>query len=204
MKASTPLSHAASLIPFLPLVLGQNLVSISSEIPSNGHDCIKECVYYPGIYSDIATALDCARPVENECYCAEASASASAASGWINRCASSRCAGGDLTRDISSMRSIYAGYCNRAGFTQPIISEWFTTEAEDPKPTSDSNGGDSSGDGGSRTTDGDSLPAATSTRLTSVTQTTTDSGAGAGARRSTGELVFLAAIVVPAVVLQLL
>jgi hypothetical protein len=48
------------------------------------------------------------------------------------------------------------------------------------------------------------LPAATSTRLTSVTQTTTDSGAGAGAQRSTGELVFLAAIVVPAVVLQLL
>ncbi|KAI9162922.1 benzoate 4-monooxygenase cytochrome P450 [Paramyrothecium foliicola] len=153
---------------------------IKSSIPSDGHNCLQQCIFSPGVYEDIGTALACGRPVENECYCATPTALATVARDWIDSRASSRCAAGDLEWDITSMRSIYARYCINAGFTQPIVSEWYTTqEEEEPKTTEDPNA-----EGDSRTTTsqtgGNQLER--TTRLTVVTETSQseppDSGAG--------------------------
>ncbi|KAL6855515.1 hypothetical protein ACO1O0_006664 [Amphichorda felina] len=134
------------LVLFLasPLALAQRTVSIDDDIPSNAHSCIDDCLIRP-YHSDpdLGEALQCGDPYEDECYCATITASASAASRHINECASSHCAPGDLTRDISSMRGIYASYCIGAGFTQPIVSAWYTA-GEGPDDSASATGGSSS------------------------------------------------------------
>ena len=147
----------AAPLTLLPAALGQRTVSIDKKIPTNAHACIDDCLMRP-YHSDpdIGAALQCGDPYEDECYCATVTASASVASRHINECASSHCAAGDMTRDISSMRAIYASYCIAAGFTQPIVSAWYTagdgpddsapettaaeatTTSEEDKPTSTS------------------------------------------------------------------
>jgi hypothetical protein len=193
--------QGVSVLLFLLLssAKAQNLLSISSNIPDRGHGCLSRCIFFPGVYKDIASTLRCATPVENECYCATETASASAVSAWIDRCAKSECAAGDLNRDITSMRSIYAGYCMGAGFTQPIVSEWFTTEED--TSTADNDESRTAAEP-SRTGEG-SVPE-TSTRYTIVTKTADPGSPGSGATRSTGEMLFLGAVGVLAVVLQLL
>ena len=183
----------------LSLARAQNLLSIGSNIPDRGHGCLSKCIFYPGVYNDIATTLRCATPVENECYCATETASASAVSAWIDKCAKSQCAAGDLNRDVTSMRSIYAGYCMAAGFTQPIVSEWHTTEED----TSTADNDESKTAAEPSRTDEGGAPV-TSTRHTVVTKTADSGPPGSGAIRSTGELSFLGAVGVLAVVLQLL
>ena len=182
------------LLAISHLSLAQTTVSIKNDIPSSGHHCVSSCIYYPALMTDIGSALACGWPYENECFCATATASASAVSKHINSCASEWCYAGDVNRDISSMQSVYAGYCMDAGFTQPIVSEWYTTASseEEEEESATSTAAEPSG-----TTDPG--PAETTTRLTLVTQTTDD-----GAAVTRGELFLLGAVLVPAVVLQLL
>ena len=52
-----------------------------------------------------------ATPFANNCYCATAAASATKATSFIPSCASSLCAGGDVSDDMAAMKSIYASYC---------------------------------------------------------------------------------------------
>jgi hypothetical protein len=111
------------------------------------------------------------------------SASGSVASSWINRCATSKCAGGDLDRDITSMRSIYANYCNGAGFKQPIVSNWLTggegetTTTESPESSKTSEA--------SRTEEPEeSVPPETSRTVTLVTQTADPENPDSQATRS--------------------
>lgn len=208
MATLTSLRHVLSLILLSPLALAQT-VTIDDDIPLKGHNCIKYCLD-DRVYTDVGDALACGAPYENDCYCATATASASVASAFINKCASESCSAGDLTQDISTMRGIYASYCIGAGFTQPIVSEWITTadEPEDeadatstaePSETEDSGPAETTTDVTPTTEDSDS--AETTTRVTVVTQTTEPEGGATGSR---GELFLLGAIAVPAMVLQLL
>jgi hypothetical protein len=85
--------------------------------------------------------MKCAVPYANDCYCATPAPSATRAASWISKCASSKCAEGDLSRDVSAMGSVYASYCMEAGFTQPGATSWFdplavTTTSASPRSTS--------------------------------------------------------------------
>jgi hypothetical protein len=127
------------LTSFIAFVLAQ--IETVSIRPTYPHDCVNKCVYEPDwqMTTAIEDILGCGSPVANNCYCATASASASAVESWISACAATRCGKGDISDDRNAMRSIYASYCLQAGFTAPIISTWYspaTTTASSPKDTS--------------------------------------------------------------------
>lgn len=198
MAAPRPLRRLLPiLLALCPLTLAaETTVSIEDVIPSEGHECVSSCIDYPNVVgedvNDIGSALACGIPYENACWCATATASINSVSKHINSCASNRCSAGDLDRDISTMRAVYAGYCLDAGFTQPLVSDWYTTSEESSSDDKASSTAEPSG-----TTDPG--PAQTTTQLTLVTETTDGTAGG-----SRGELFLLGAVVVPAVVLQLL
>jgi CCR4-NOT transcriptional regulation complex NOT5 subunit len=196
-----------ALVPFLVARLGlADEVSISSILPISAHSCVEKCVYY-SLLDDMGDALQCGTPYENECYCATETASASAANDWINNCASERCAAGDRTRDISTMRSVYGRYCMGAGFTQDQMTEWYTSEVE-TTATSDSDESTTVSEGDDEETTAaepnstdNSVPASTTTSVTLVTQTTDSEDAGT---QSQSEWLLLWAMAVPVMVVQLL
>ncbi len=135
------------------------------------HTCVKRCLLYPGVVGqdvdDMGSIMKCATPYANACYCATASASASRASSFVSVCASSKCAGGDLSQDLSALESVYASYCMAAGFTQPGATDWYT-------PANGATKTDASATPGST---GSSGPPATTTQVTVVTETSSNSAA---------------------------
>lgn len=161
-------------------VLSITTVSIYTLLPANQHNCITRCIY--NIYDDpdIGYALSCGSPYANDCYCNTITASASAATSWIEACGSSSCAAGDLSDDLNSMFSIYASYCEGAGFTQPGATQYYNpaTQTARPGPTPTTGTG----------------PTLTTTQLTVVTQTTTSSTGGPAATPSQGKFLLLLAM----------
>lgn len=79
------------------------------------------------------------------------------------------------------MKSMYASYCMGAGYTAPLVQDWFGAEA-----TTTEDGPQQTGSPGSKTT---SVP--TLTQLTIVTQTSSGSGQS---RATQGELLVLFAL----------
>lgn len=170
-------------------------VTIDNDVPYEAHDCVEICLDSQGSFQnedDIGHILECGSPYNEACYCATESASASAVSNFINDCASKRCAKGDMTRDISTIRSIYASYCSQAGFTQPLVSEWYTN-AGGPDETATSTAEPSQTQ--------ESGAAGTITDTTLVTQTAASEDGATGSR---GEFLLAAVLVPAAVMLQLL
>lgn len=140
----------SGLLPFLLLLLHHQVepttaqldtVSLTVDYP---HSCVKRCLWYPNVVGvdvdDIGSIMKCAAPYANDCYCATPAPSATRAASWISKCASSKCAEGDLSRDLSAMGSVYASYCMEAGFTQPGATNWFdplaVTTSASPRSTS--------------------------------------------------------------------
>ncbi|CAM1500602.1 Fc.00g097640.m01.CDS01 [Cosmosporella sp. VM-42] len=162
-----PILLLQTLFFLLPSVLAAlDSVSISSDLDGAAHTCVSKCLYYP-IFSDIGEALNCGTPYDNNCYCATAAASASAADAWMSKCAKSTCEAGDYSRDLSEIQSFYGSYCMGAGFTQPGATKWYnpaeaTTEADSQATDSDAKP--------SQTSDPDAPQ--TTTQFTIVTQTT--------------------------------
>ena len=131
------------------------------------HTCVQYCLgKWPSLGSNIGEALQCGTPFYNDCYCATATASATKATSFLEACASSSCAAGDLTLDLSAMQSKYASYCMQNGFTQPGATNWYNpaTATRSPAPSNTPAAG----------------PTSTATKLTVVTQTTS-SGFNGGA-----------------------
>ncbi|KAI9163045.1 hypothetical protein HJFPF1_04643 [Paramyrothecium foliicola] len=168
----------AGLLACLPSATAIEPVTISRDLPRGGHVCVTRCVYST-LVGDVATALGCALPYDNECFCATQSDAFIAASSHFEDCATLRCSAGDISRDVSSMKSIYASYCLGAGYTQPGATDWVpagatTATGDDPQETGigDNNGTE---DPAPSQSDNSDPPARTSVQLTIVTQTTTDS-----------------------------
>lgn len=182
-------------------------VSISAPLDGVGHTCISKCLYYT-LISDMGSAMGCGTPYDNRCYCATEAKSASAADGWMSKCASSMCKPGDYSRDLSEMQSYYGSYCVNAGFTQPGLSNWYSpAEATDAKTTDDDQQPSQTLTEAKATSD-DSQPSETAesdapetTTQRSVVTQTADSDSGAQATRSRGELLLLVAAV-PLLLLQ--
>lgn len=160
------------------------------------HSCVQYCLgRWPSLYDNIGEALECGKPYYNNCYCATAAASASRATSFLASCASQSCAGGDLTVDLSAMQSNYASYCMENGFTQPGATAWYNpgaTETRDPAPGS--------------TGKTDPGPASTTTRVSVVTHTTTSDSESGGKPSSQpwGKCLLPLAVVVAALLLQVL
>lgn len=200
MKSIHYLQHVFFVLPFLTDRTLAEQLSIQNYLSQTAHPCIKDCIYYPyDSDDDITDVMVCAEPVDNECFCTTALDYASAAEDWFNKCASARCAAGDVQRDISSMRIIYASYCMAAGFTQPIVSKWYTSEAQTTTVDSTESEATSEPSLTEETTE-----PVTSRVLTVVTETSDPQPPGNGAPRSTGELTLLGTVVVAAVLLGLL
>ena len=103
-------------------------VSIATMIPTTEHVCVTRCLYYFwwGNYYGVGEPLSCGVPYDNDCWCATNSASASKARSYITSCASTFCAAGDFSNDLTSIHSVYASYCMNAGYTQPGATDWYT------------------------------------------------------------------------------
>ncbi|KAI8710389.1 hypothetical protein NCS52_01575400 [Fusarium sp. LHS14.1] len=89
MGPLTPFQHFSPFFVLSLLTFAQTAITIEDDIPSDGYECISSCIHYPGVVgeaADIGTALACGTPYENDCYCATASASASAVSSFIDDC----------------------------------------------------------------------------------------------------------------------
>ncbi|OAQ96119.1 hypothetical protein LLEC1_05287 [Akanthomyces lecanii] len=171
-------THAlAALVALASPVLGAT-ASITSIIPNQAHQCIKLCAWY-NYQGNIPVALGCDDPYENDCYCPTATESVSRVSVAIEKCVSSRCGAGDYTRDLSSLRSIYAGYCKDAGFTQDAAMLGYTAATTaDPTPSTTASSLSSSTavtgaktDSSSQASKTTSGGASTTTQRTTVTQT---------------------------------
>ncbi|KAG9256191.1 uncharacterized protein F5Z01DRAFT_672185 [Emericellopsis atlantica] len=122
------------LLALLHAALGQT-VTVGDDVPYAAHRCVKYCVQHPfGVGTDIGVALQCGDPYEEDCYCATEDDSLTLVSEHINNCASTSCSAGDLTKDVSSMRSLYASYCRGKGYTQDFIEGWYTA-ATGPEAT---------------------------------------------------------------------
>ncbi len=122
------------LLALLTRLATASQVSIRSNVPDNAHDCVGGCLVQS--YYNLGKAMACGSPLDNDCYCATASASVSVASAFIDKCVSTACAGGDASKDRSIMRSIYGAYCLGAGYTQPGISSWVPAVATTDSPSS--------------------------------------------------------------------
>jgi hypothetical protein len=173
-----------ALISF-PLVFAADTVTILDAISTaaNQHDCVVSCLY--NLHGpDVGVALKCATDYVNDCYCATATASLSAATSWFSQCASSACSAGDINGDFTVMNSVYAAYCMKAGFTQPGATAWVS-----PTAASTSAAPGNTGQGS---------PPPTTTQVTFVTHTATSS-AGPAVSQTQGK--FLLPLVVMALVL---
>lgn len=196
MKTLHPFPSLVALLSLAALGLCAS-VSISSVIPNQAHQCISQCAFY-NYLNNVPLALGCADPYENECYCPTATASVSKASVALERCASSRCAAGDYTRDLNSLRSIYAGYCKDAGFTQDAAILGYTAAPTDPARSTEASGSSvtSSTPSPGQKSESSQQPSKTSgeqgvsttTQKTIVTQT---KGSGASGTASQGALLLL-------------
>ena len=162
--------YFAFIVFLVPLLGAAQTVSINNDL-GVGHHCVSRCLIYTlYVGDDIGDALKCGEPYDNDCYCATASASASVATSWLDKCAGSACAAGDLTRDLSTMQSIYASYCMNAGFTQPGATAWY-----DPSAAETTSSKTATAEPSRTATSG---PPETTTQLTIVTQTTSGEGSG--------------------------
>lgn len=188
----------ASLLLLLRPSLGAETVTISSDIPKDGHDCIGDCLYSTYL-TDMGKIMGCDLPYENACYCATQAASVSVADNWMSRCASSNCGRGDVTRDLTSMQSLYGSYCMGAGFTQPGATEWYNpAEATEEASSASSAEEDSATSDAEPSKTADSGLSETTTEWSVVTQTTEG---GSGATKSQGKFLLLMAAV-PLLLLQ--
>ncbi|KAM3525748.1 hypothetical protein NHJ13051_003834 [Beauveria bassiana] len=165
MRQAQIFTFLAGLIALANPVSGAS-ASITSAIPNQAHQCIRLCAWF-NYQGNLPLALGCADPYENDCYCPTATESVSKASVAIEKCLSSRCAAGDYTRDLSSMKSIYAGYCKDAGYSQDAGVLGYKAADPTPSTTSDSVS-QSSAQTGQKT---DSSQASRTTQKTIVTQT---------------------------------
>jgi hypothetical protein len=178
------------LLAHIPQTLAIETVTISRDIPNGGHPCVSRCLWYT-IFADLGSAMGCANPYENACFCATNTNAFTLADDHINSCASERCSKGDIPQDLTSMQSIYASYCMGAGFTQAGATEWFN-----PAETTGASGGGDENEGGSG---GDPAPSQTdnsgairtTTQVSIVTKTTESSSS----TQSVGKFLLLAATV---------
>lgn len=161
--------------------------SIGSSIPRQAHMCVSVCAWYNYV-GNLPEALGCADPYENDCYCPTASASVSKAGVALERCASSRCASGDFTRDLASLKSMYYGYCKDAGYSQDAAVLGYTGAPTNPTPVSSDKGASSTTPSAGQKSDSSSQPsktqgnsgASTTTQKTVITQTKTGGADGSG------------------------
>ncbi|XWX00566.1 hypothetical protein V2A60_008587 [Cordyceps javanica] len=173
MRQPQLLPSLAALIALASPVLGAS-ASITSVIPNQAHQCIRYCAWY-NYQGNLPLALGCGDPYENDCYCPTATESISKASVAIEKCVSSRCSAGDLTRDLSSLRSIYAGYCKDAGYSQDAgvlgytAAEPTSSSSESASSTAPTTGQKTDSSQASKTTGGQGI--STTTQKTTVTQT---------------------------------
>lgn len=178
------------LYPQALLAVGTGTVSKFGE--DWPHDCVQYCLgRWPNVYDNMGSALQCGKPFYNECYCATAAASASLATSFLASCASTSCAGGDVTLDLSAMQSIYASYCMENGFTQPGATAWYSPAAETGAPAPGNTG------------ETDSAPL-TTTRVSVVTQMTAPDSGGSSSTQSWGKCLLPLVAVVAAILLQVL
>ncbi|KAK4238607.1 hypothetical protein C8A03DRAFT_33359 [Achaetomium macrosporum] len=100
------------------------------------HACVTNClVRVPLADNDnLETALGCATPVVNGCYCATSAAAVATAASFIPSCATLSCSRGDVGEDVRAIRDAYAQYCLAAGFTATGWNGWvmFSTPAPTP------------------------------------------------------------------------
>ncbi|KAM0350535.1 hypothetical protein ACHAPU_003017 [Fusarium lateritium] len=118
---------AFKLIVLLALVTPSisQTVSIFQQIPSTADQCVRPCLFRPNSpNSDIGDALECVTPYRENCYCA--TGKAKLVSEHIDSCARASCSRGDETQDAETMRSYYASYCMKNGYTADAMEEWYT------------------------------------------------------------------------------
>jgi len=160
-------------------VLSITTVSINTLFPGNQHACVTRCIY-GNYYGDVGSVLSCGSPYANDCFCNTISASAAAATSFLEACGSSSCAAGDLSDDVNSMLSIYASYCEGAGFTQPGATLYYNTATQTARPGPTP----TTGTGATLTT----------TQETVVTQTAASSTGGLSATPPQGKFLLLLAM----------
>lgn len=199
MARSLSLFHALLfLFTSSSIVTALESASISANLKGVGHTCVSKCLYYT-VLSDMGKALGCDTPYDNNCYCATAAQSASAAGEHMERCASSMCGAGDLKLDLSTMQSIYGSYCMAAGYTQPGATRWYNPAEATQEPKSEAAETTASDkDAKPSQTPKDDTPM-TTTQFNVVTQTTD----GNGATRPRGKFLLLL-VTVPLIFLQVL
>lgn len=171
-RRAIPLATAVIIAALLPAPSAAVVSTVSIDEGgtfNNVHPCVRNCLFAPEIYTDAGSALACAYPYDNHCYCATAVPSVSKLASFITACASTSCDAGDLTNDITNIETIYASYCASAGFVQPIVTGWIGGNNNDNTPsTTTPSPGQSP----------DATSPSTSTDLTLVTQTSTTNSAG--------------------------
>ena len=138
------------------------------------HYCIGWCLL---VTNQLLSAMGCASPYENYCYCATAPASFAKAKSFITACASTTCSAGDLSHDLTVMQSIYTSYCNAAGYTG-LTSTTSAQPAPGSTPSSTTAAQPAPGSGS----------VATTTQVTFVTQTPST---GSAATLSQGKCLLL-------------
>lgn len=118
-------------LSFFPVLSLAQTVTITRDIDSSGHRCVRHCLFRPyNAGTDLGDALECGPPYEEDCYCPTAAPRAEIVSRHIDDCATESCSAGDVTADIESMRSYYAGYCVENGYTAELVEEWYTSADE--------------------------------------------------------------------------
>lgn len=170
--------------------------SFTSIIPRSAHSCIYSCAWSNYQSDHVGAVLGCGQPFENECYCPTATVSVSKAGIALQKCASSRCASGDYTRDLASMKSLYAGYCKDAGYSQEAAALGYSAAPTNPTPSISDDGASSTPPSAGQKSDSGSQPsktagnagASTTTIKTLITQTKTGGADGSGTQ---GMLLFL-------------
>ncbi|KAF5661396.1 hypothetical protein FHETE_8458 [Fusarium heterosporum] len=118
---------ATKLIFLLALVTPSisQTVSIFQQIPSTVDQCVRPCLFRPNNpNADVGNVLECVTPYRVDCYCA--TAKAKVVSEHIDSCAQASCSRGDETQDAETMRSYYASYCMKNGYTADAMEEWYT------------------------------------------------------------------------------
>lgn len=107
-------------------------VTITKDIPSSVHRCIRHCLFRPyNAGTDLGDSLECSPPYEEDCFCPTAAPRAEIVSQHIDDCANESCSAGDLTADIESMKSYYAAYCIDNGYTAELVEEWYTSATDE-------------------------------------------------------------------------
>ncbi|KAF4993196.1 hypothetical protein FGRMN_6681 [Fusarium graminum] len=100
-------------------------VSIFQQIPGTVDQCVRPCLFRPNNpNADVGDVLECVTPYRVDCYCA--TGKAKMVSEHIDSCAQASCSRGDETQDAETMRSYYASYCMKNGYTVDAMEEWYT------------------------------------------------------------------------------